>query len=137
MANRSLRELFEPANLLFVLAAVVATSLIWSTAKAIETNYHLQQEVDDLNNQISILELENDNLRFNIEYYKTSNYLELAAREKFNKKAAGEKVVFLSKDEEDSTQADQTEAPQQVEDKPLYRQNLDQWLYFLFDKEPS
>jgi len=135
-----LKNIFSLNQLVFVLGLVVALSLIWNTSKVVQRNYNLQKQVDTLNDQIAILQLENEQLGYDIEYYKTPEYLELAAREKFNKKAPGEHVVALrenaispsANDNSSETTQKTTKTP-----KPQYQENLEEWLYFLFGREPS
>jgi cell division protein FtsB len=134
MQNR-LKNIFELNQIVQVVGIIVAMSLIYNTVRVVQKNYGLQQQVDRLKDEIAIIELENQQFKYNIEYYKTDAYLELAAREKFNKKAPGERVVALPKI--DYPDQIKTEAEQKQELKPQYQSNLDQWLYFLFGREPS
>lgn len=129
------RNLFELNQIVQVVGILIAVSLIWNTIGVVQKNYGLQAQVDKLENEIAILELQNQQLKYDIEYYQTDEYLELEAREKFNKKAPGERVVALS----DNDLKDPLPEEEQAEliPKPQYEQNLEQWLYFLFGKEPS
>lgn len=131
------RNVFESQQLVQLVGFVMIVSLLWQTVRVVQKNYGLQQQVDKLNDEIAILELQNDRLRYNIEYYKTDAYLELAAREQFNKKAPGETVLVLDKD--DPVDPPKPEEIQRAanKDKPQYQQNLEQWLYFLFGWEPE
>lgn len=126
-------KLLEINNIVFIVAIGVALSLIWNTVTAIEKNFSLQTRVDDLAQEVSILQLENENLDLNNEYYRTDAYLELAARETLGLVAPGEKVLILPDysdlaslpTQNGSAASDQEEAS-----------NFDQWLYFLFRREP-
>lgn len=133
--SKSWRNLFELNQIVQVFGVVIAASLILNTVKVVQKNYGLQTQVDKLTDEIAILELQNQQLKYDIEYYKTDEYLELAAREKFNKKAAGERVVALPKD--DLTDPLPPEEQAKLEPRPQYQENLEQWLYFLFGREPS
>jgi len=127
--NLNPRRILESAQLSTIVAAIIALSLIWSTVKAVQKNYELQAQVDSLEEEISLLELENENLKLGIDYYKTDTYLELEARQKFNKAARGESVLLLPKDG-DGPEAE-TENQQESESE---RTNLEQWTYFLFGR---
>jgi len=127
--NINPKKLVESAQFSVIIAAIIALSLIWSTVKAVQKNYELQGQVDNLEDQISILELENENLKLGIEYYKTDTYLELEARQKFNKAGDGESVLLLPKDG-DGPQDDQNASGQNEQE----RSNLEQWKYFLFGR---
>lgn len=135
MAKNNLKEFFSLNNLVYLLVVALAFVIVWQTALVILDNYALQQEVDDLKEEVALLELENQKLSFNIEYYKTDAYLDLAARENFNLKSPGEKVVYVPRaqitDPEEST--DTAEGQNNIDSAS----NVDQWLYFLFGREPS
>jgi cell division protein FtsB len=123
------RQLLESAQLSVIIAAIIGVSLIWSTIKAVQRNYELQGQVDALEEEIAVLELENQNLKLGIEYYKTDTFLELEARQKFNKAAPGEGVLLLPKDG-DGPEAEQDLSDTQEEEKS----NFEQWKYFLFGR---
>lgn len=135
MKKNSWRNIFELNQIVQIVGIVIAAGLILNTVTAVQKNYRLQAQVDELEEEIEILELENQNLTYNIAYYQTDEFLELAAREKFNKKASGERAVALPKEE--VTYVSPEERANQAEPKPQHLENLDQWLYFLFGQEPS
>lgn len=135
MAKNNLKEFFSLSNLVYLLAVAVAFVIVWQTAVVILDNYALQQEVDDLEEEVALLELENQRLTYNIEYYKTDAYLDLAARENFNLKAPGERVVYVPRSETKKPEASSEEAREQNDIDSA--SNVDQWLYFLFGREPS
>ena len=80
---------------LLIGALVVAFVIGWNTLSAMQRNYSFQQKYNRLSAEVELKVLENQNLRYKIEYLKTSGYLELAAREKFNKALPGETMVYL------------------------------------------
>ena len=85
-------------NIVFFLFVILSFSLAWNTVKEIQRNYTLQQEVDSLKQEVDLLALENENLKLNIEYFKTDAFLELEVRQKLDKVASGETVLILPKD---------------------------------------
>ena len=126
-----IKQITDSRNLVFIVFAVIAFSLSWSTVQVIQNNYDLQQKVDGLRDEISVLQLENKNLTLGIEYYKTDEFLELEARRKFNKVGAGEKVVVLPRDRfEEQTPAKTDSA--NAETNPDESSNFSAWLDFLF-----
>jgi len=135
MSKSNLKEFFSLNNLVYLLAVSLAFVIVWQTAIVILDNYALQQEVDDLKEEVALLELENQRLSFNIEYYKTDAYLDLAARENFNLKLSGERVVYVPRSEanKQSEPAEAADAQNNIDSAS----NFDQWLYFLFGREPS
>ncbi len=130
MINK-LKNFFKVEHLAIFAFLFVAASLVWSTIKVIEKNYDLQQEVYSLEDEVELLDLENQNLKLSIAYYKSDGFLELEAREKFNKVAAGEKVLILPKNTSVKIE-DPPEAPNAPE--PETKTNFDAWLDFLMGR---
>ena len=135
MKKSNLKEFFSLNNLLYLLAVAVAFLIVWQTVLVILENYALQQEVDDLKEEVAVLQLENQRLAFNIEYYKTDAYLDLAARENFNLKAPGEKVVYVPRSKPKKTE--EVTGDENERTNIDSASNVDQWLFFLFGREPS
>lgn len=133
--RRLFKNLFEVNQIVRIVGIVIAISLIWQTVKVVQRNYTLQAQVDRLEDEVAVLELQNQRLKYDIEYFKTDEYLELAARKEFNKRASGESVVALSKD--DATDPPLPEDRVDTLPKSQYQENFEQWLYFLFRIEPS
>lgn len=86
-----------------VILVVFSILLGWNTYQVILNNYKFQQTVDELNDEIAVLELENQKIKYDIEYYKTDSYLEQRARENLNLRAKGEEAIVVPRrDPEDS-----------------------------------
>src|SRR5690349_12374719 len=85
-----------------VLGQVVFVGVVllfsWSAVKVIHTNYKLQQQIARLQQENELQKLKNDNQRLKNEYYKSPQYLELAARQNFGLAAAGEKELLVPKE---------------------------------------
>ena len=138
MARNKVDSIFSVNTLLYLVALLIAVSLSWNTVRVIERNYALEQEVDSLEEEIAILSLENENLKFNIEYFKTDDYLEVAAKEKFNKRAPNERVAVFERDEFQPTNtALNFETELESEQEPDYKENFNAWWDFLFNSDPS
>lgn len=126
----------------FLLFGVLVLLATWSGVRVIETNYDLQKQITQINQQNAVQKLQNENLKLQNEYYNSDTYLELAARKQFGKAAPGEKLFLvpksvalakakeLPKDDNEQTQA--SEAKQSK-----YQQNLQAWMNFLFRKNQS
>lgn len=84
-------------NALFILAVIIGLSIVFDTFKIIRRNYELQKQVDTLAAEVALIEVENQNARYNIEYYKTDDYLEIEAKRRLNLVEKGEKVALLEK----------------------------------------
>ena len=126
----TLRTYFNTQNATLALFIVVAVSLGFNTFKVIQRNYGLQQEVDRLEDEIAVIEVQNQNLTYNIEYYKTDSYLQVEAKRRFNLAEQDEQVIFLPKDGEPEERAI-AEAAQPAEVEPNYS-NFDKWVVFFF-----
>ncbi len=111
---------------------VVAISLMFNTLKVIQRNYELQQQLDTLADEVALIEVENQNLKFNIQYYETDAYLEVEAKRRFNLAETGEKVILLPKDGDLPQEQLRTRVEEQQATQPQYEQNLDKWRAFLF-----
>jgi cell division protein FtsB len=120
---------------------VIAVLITWSGLKVAKTNYELEKQIAQLEQRNSVEQLENDNLRLKNEYYKSQQYLELAARSKFNKAAAGEKLYLVPEEVElaNTLESPQTakkkKAQKQERAEPKYRQNIKAWTNFLFNPD--
>lgn len=125
--HEHLTKLFNNKTVSFALFLVLAASLTWNTVKVIQRNFDLQQQVNELTSQIELLKLQNQNAKYEIEYFKTDTFLELAAREKFQKAAPGETVVNLPKDTPIETGG--STAEELAEDTI---NNFDAWMQFFF-----
>lgn len=115
-----------------IVAALIALSWLWGTVVTLQKNFVLQQEVDALDERIQISEIENANLGFQRQYYKSNEYLELAARDKLGKATPGEKLIILPPVPE----APKTEETDTV--SPVVEpSNLEQWMRFFFGRQSS
>lgn len=124
------RKYFNSQNAALILFAIIAVSLSFNTFKVIQRNYELQQEVDRLKDEISVIEVQNQNLVYNIEYYKSEAYLNVEAKRRFNLAEKGEQVIFLPKDGEPE-QLLNPELTQSTGPTDTYS-NFDKWMIFFF-----
>ncbi len=124
------------------LAAFVILILLvsWSGVQVIQTNYDLQKQISKLQQQGTVAQLENTNLKLRNEYYNTNQYLELTARKQFSKAAPGEKVLLVPKS---VALAHTIELPKEAQQaktspaahKPTYQRNFESWIGFLLHRE--
>lgn len=122
-----LKPHLNSSNGVLVVALLIALSWAWGTVGAIQQNFVLQQQVDGLGQQIAYQELENKTLVFENQYYQSSEYLEVSARDHLSLAKPGEKLLILPPE----TAHDSVSAP--VTQTPIAkRSNFQQWLYFLF-----
>src|SRR5687767_9336594 len=91
-------QLNDLRNLGLVFLGIIVLLVSWSGVKVIQTNYQLQKQIAQLEQQVAVAELENQNLRLKNQYYNTDQFLELAARRQFGKAAPGETLVVVPKE---------------------------------------
>lgn len=121
-----------------VVFVVIVLLISWSGIKTIQTNYGLQKEISGLKQENSVQELQNNNLELQNEYFKSSQYLELSARQNFGLAAPGEKEVIvpeqvaLSYTVDLPSEKNQTEAAQK---QPAYQRNFESWMDFFLHRK--
>lgn len=132
---RQLRDVRLLGLHIFVIIALLVT---WNSIGVIQANYELQQQLSRLEQEKEIRKLENETLRLRNEYFKTDQYLELAARKQFSKAAPGETLVLVPNEAALRRTVPPPEEPkkeQHVVQKPRYQQNFEAWMEFFFRRE--
>ena len=133
-----LQEFKDVRSIGFVVFAVIALLVTWSTVGSIETNYQLQKQMSKLQQENQVSELENANIKLKNQYFNTDQYLELTARKQFGKAAPGETVyivprnVALSQVSGKPTQVTAAKPP--TVNKSVWQQNFDDWMKFLLHR---
>lgn len=123
-------------NLVNLGALLIIVYMSVATLQVISKNFKLQQEVDSLADEISFLHLKNQELEYKVAYYQTDSFADREARDKLGLQAPGEKVVIFP----DKVPPLTVSAASRQPNKPRVQQaisNLEQWLYFLFRKDPN
>jgi cell division protein FtsB len=92
--SRRIKQLSDPRNIGLYIFAIIVLAIAWSSARTVQKNYDLQKQIASLQQQNSVLELENQNTDLQNKYYTTDQYLELAARQSLGLAAPGEKVML-------------------------------------------
>ncbi len=116
-----------------ILFAVVVLLISWSGVKVIETNYNLQKQISALQQKVAIAGLQNDNQQLQNEYYNTSQYLELSARENLGLGAPGERELIVPTSVAMAHTVNPPAAAAQsttTTSKPFYQRNLQAWKDF-------
>lgn len=134
-----LRDIRTIGLLLFL---VVVLMVSWSGVRVIDTNYQLQRQIAQLQQENEVQQLQNDNLRLTNAYFDTTQYLELAARENFGLAAPGETVLIVPERVALRYAVDlASESGKQIdaEDKrPAYQRNFQAWMdFFLHRNKPT
>lgn len=134
-----LKNLLTTRNVLSVIAVLFILYGSYATLKVIGYNYQLQKDIDQLRAEVELLDLQNKQLEYSIAYYKTDAFADREARDKLGLQAPGEQVVIFP--DKIPRELETPKTPQQIAEEQNFTQrsksNLDQWLFFLFKKEPS
>jgi cell division protein FtsB len=129
---------FTLGNILPLGVVLIAFWWVWGTIDVIQQNFQYQQQVDQLNQQVTLLKLENTTEEYKIAYYRTSEYDQLEARAYLDKAAPGEKELILPSTEtnilstNNGVNEEQPTLPTEPTQQPS--SNFEQWLSFLFSK---
>jgi cell division protein FtsL len=115
---------FSIIGLFNLLGAALIVYLAVVLSQTVSHNYEMSRQIDALQQQITRLQDQRDELAYNIEYYKTDSYKERVARSKLGLQAPGEEVVVLPK-----TAA--VAVATKTRPAPPPKSNFAQWLDFL------
>lgn len=119
-------------NLVVVVAFLIAASWAWGSIGVLQKNYALQRVVDDKHRQARLVELQTENLAYEQKYYKSSEYQELALRERTGVALPGERVVILPPNTEVAKTVDAQKTTALRTEQPKEISNFQQWMNFLF-----
>lgn len=130
----SLRDVRNVGSLVFVMLMLLIS---WSGIKAIQTNYKLQQEVTQLQQENQVATLRNNNQKLENEYYTTPQYLEVTARQNFGLIAPGETELLVPQSvalaHTKPLPKDASSSPV-AKNKPFWQQNFEDWIDFFFHR---
>ena len=109
--------------LLYGLGVFIALYLITSLVQTIRKNYDLRTQVVKLEEEIDLLQIQQQELKYRIEYYQTEAFREKEARAKLGLQLPGESIIILPRE--------QGEGPKKAP-RPTPKSNWQQWRAFLF-----
>ena len=116
------------------LGLLIAISWSWGTVSTLQKNFELQQQVDTLDQEVELANLQNQNLKFQQNYLRSNEFLEISAREKLGKVAPGEKLIILPDSSGVTDTVTEARRPATVAVKPS---NFSQWMRFFFSDKQS
>lgn len=123
-----------------MLSFVVIVLLVsWSGARAIDTNYALQKQISRLEQQNRVAELANNNIKLENQYFKTDQYLELAARQTFGLAKSGEKELIVPasialQHTVELPNSEQVQTASTQAKQPTYQRNFQAWMNFFLHR---
>ena len=116
-------DILTLSNIIMVSVMFISVIWVWGNITAMEKNYAIQKKLELKQRQALIDEISYKTLEYEQKYLKSSEYQELAVREKLGLAMPGEHVLILSKYPEEQKER-RTEA--------LKTSNFTQWINFLF-----
>ena len=131
----TLRDIRTVGTGVFVVLVLLVS---WSGAKAIQTNYRLQQDATRMSQENEVMRLKNANQELQNEYYTTSQYREITARQNFGLAAPGETVLLVSKE---TALAHTVPMPGKAgqaplaKNKPFWQENFETWMDFFLHRQ--
>jgi cell division protein FtsB len=130
----TLRDVRNVGVLVFTVILLLIT---WSGIKAIQTNYGLQKQISQLQQENDVQKLKNGNQAFQNQYYGTDQYKEITARQNLGLGAPGETELLVSTEvalahtvHQPGVETAQTQVPKQ----PLWQRNFQAWINFFLHR---
>jgi len=139
--SKTFRQLIDARNIGLYIFGIIVLAIAWSSAKTVQNNYDLQKRIATLNQQNTVLWLENGNTYLQNQFYQTNEYLELSARQNLGLAAPGEQVLIVpqavaAKYVDPSLDMTKTASPaKSVDNRSKYTKNLEDWRDFLLGRK--
>jgi len=123
-----------------VVFAIIVLLITWSGVKSIQTNYGLQKQISQLNQENAVKKLQNDNLALQNQYYNSNQYLELSARQNFGLAAPGEKELIVPQAVALAHTVNLPTPTQQISadaHQPAYQKHFEAWVNFFLHRQSN
>ena|SRR5579862_8768373 len=142
LRSKQARQLADVRNIALYIFGIVVLAIAWSGAKTVQDNYELQKQITTLQQQNSLLSLENGNTYLQNQFYQTNEYLELSARQNLGLAAPGEQVLLIPQNVamkyvDPSLDMTKSNSQNAVDNRPKYAKNLEDWRDFLLGLKSS
>jgi len=109
-----------------ILVYLIALYIVFILGKAIWTNWQLNRQIHDMQQQIADINTQNKNLENLILYYKSDSFREVEARKKLGLKKPGEIAIAVpTQNNENYNQ--ETEAQKQGVSETPKEENIPNW----------
>jgi hypothetical protein len=123
-------------NVVIAVALIIGASWTWGSIGMMQRNYGLQKEVDGKKREQQLADLEVQTLTYQQNYYQSSEYQDLAMRERLGVADAGEKALILPPNTQAAKDADKA-LSQKKTAVIVPESNFQQWANFLFGANKS
>lgn len=118
------------SNLVLAIALLIAFSWAWGSVGVLERNYRLQREISAKEQELRLVDLEVETLKYQSNYYRSDEYKELAVRQRLGLALPGEKVLILPPNSKRATASE--EQASETTSRVVQQSNIEQWINFLF-----
>ncbi len=127
-------RIFDYTRLAFWIGLIATMYVLAALINLSAKNTQLREKADRTEEQVITLQNDIDDLKAQIDYYKTDAYKERFAREKLGLQAPGESVVIVGRgDAERQVDKSQSQQPT-IALEP--KSHLEEWGEFLFGAQP-
>lgn len=123
-------HILTSSNLVLGIALLIAFSWAWGSVGVLERNYRLQREISAKEQELRLVDLEVETLKYQSNYYKSDEYKELAVRQRLGLALPGEKVLILPPNSKQATASE--EQASETTSRVVQQSNIEQWVNFLF-----
>ena len=131
---RSLRDVRNLSLAIFIGMVLLVT---YSSARAIQTNYALQKQLEQIREENEVSKLENATIKLRNQYYNTPQYLEVSARQNLGLASPGETVLLVPKEsalKNTVAMPKKASSDSTARDLPAWQQNLRDWTNFFLHR---
>lgn len=133
----SLRDVRNVGLLIFT---IIVLLISWSGVKSIQTNYGLQKQIAQLQQENRVQSLQNANQALRNEYYGTDQYREVAARENLGLGQPGETELIVPQSVALAHTVKQPGASvitSEVPKQPFWQRNFQAWIDFFLHRNTT
>ena len=133
----SLRDVRNVGLLAFT---VIVLLISWSGVKSIQTNYGLQKQISQLQEEDQVQGLENADLALQNQYLNTPQYLEVTARENLGLGAPGETELLIPQSvalAHTVRQPGISTVPSELPKQPTWQRNFEAWIDFFLHRNST
>lgn len=113
-------------NIVIAIAFFIAASWAWGSIQSMQRNYELQRQINAKKQQVAVETLETTLLEYEARYYNSTEYLDLAVRQRLGRAAPGERQLIVPSTNPATTPR-QTAEP----DNQPPSSNFQRWMDFL------
>jgi len=140
MAYAYVLSLRDVRNVGLLVFTIIVLLISWSGVKSIQTNYGLEKQVVQLQQEDNVQSLENANQALQNQYYTTNQYLEVTARENFGLGEPGETELLMPQSvalahtvPEPGGETVSSKVPKQSS----WQRNIEAWMNFFLHRDSS